>query len=164
MNSATVTATRPVVAGAGWPGALRRGSTRPGAPGGFTWVLPEPVPKKRPVPNQNWVLADRIPPGRVWFTARQTMVGAAVLFVCFAHLFNITNWPVFFDDEGTYVAQAWSVYTRGQLAHYPTGTTIRPAAGCSWQRSSRRCRHSAYTPRQCWAATSWCFTPAPPHC
>ena len=31
---------------------------------------------------------------------------------------NISNWPLFFDDEGTYVAEAWAVYMRGDLAHY----------------------------------------------
>ena len=31
---------------------------------------------------------------------------------------GIANYPTYGDDEGTYVAQAWAVLARGQLAHY----------------------------------------------
>lgn len=51
-------------------------------------------------------------------TARPLLVGLGLMLVVLVHLVNIGGWPVFFDDEGTYVAQAWSVYTQGTLAHY----------------------------------------------
>lgn len=50
--------------------------------------------------------------------SRHIAVGVSVLFIALVHLVNINNWPLFFDDEGTYVAEAWAVYTRGDLAHY----------------------------------------------
>ena len=56
------------------------------------------------------------PPSRL--PPRQIMVGVAVLFIALVHVVNINNWPLFFDDEGTYVAEAWAVYTRGELGHY----------------------------------------------
>ena len=34
------------------------------------------------------------------------------------HAWGMTRSPAPFDDEGTYVAQAWAVLERGQLAHY----------------------------------------------
>ncbi len=34
------------------------------------------------------------------------------------HLVNIAGFPAFFDDEGTYVSQAWAVRTDGDLAPY----------------------------------------------
>ena len=74
----------------------------------------------RPAPAEDheW---GQVPPGPrvpVWFTARQTVVGVAVLVITLVHLVNLDNWPLFFDDEGTYVAEAWAVYERGALAHY----------------------------------------------
>lgn len=45
-------------------------------------------------------------------------VGVAVMVIAVVHLVNLNNWPLFFDDEGTYVAEAWAVYARGDLAHY----------------------------------------------
>jgi len=35
-----------------------------------------------------------------------------------AHGYNMFHFPAYFDDEGTYIAQAWSVVARGQLSHY----------------------------------------------
>lgn len=32
--------------------------------------------------------------------------------------FNMFHYPAYFDDEGTYVAQAWAVMIKGQLSHY----------------------------------------------
>jgi len=71
-----------------------------------------------PAEEFEWVLTEPVPQGPLWFTARQTVVGAAIVLIALVHLININNWPVFFDDEGTYVAEAWAVYTRGDLAHY----------------------------------------------
>lgn len=33
------------------------------------------------------------------------------------HLVNLSGWPTYFDDEGTYAAQGWAVF-QGNLAHY----------------------------------------------
>lgn len=49
---------------------------------------------------------------------RLIAVGVAVLLVAVLHAVNISNWPLYFDDEGTYVAEAWAAYSRGDLAHY----------------------------------------------
>ena len=49
---------------------------------------------------------------------RRVVVGLAVLLVATLHLVNINSWPLFFDDEGTYVAEAWAVHSSGALAHY----------------------------------------------
>ena len=62
--------------------------------------------------------ADLKPKSPPRLPARQIAVGVVVLFIALVHLVNINNWPLFFDDEGTYVAEAWAVYTRGELAHY----------------------------------------------
>lgn len=64
------------------------------------------------------VLVEPVPRAPRWFSTRRSVVGVAVLLIAVVHLVNINNWPLFFDDEGTYVAQAWAVYTRGKLAHY----------------------------------------------
>lgn len=44
-------------------------------------------------------------------------VGLAAALVALVHVANLNGWPAYFDDEGTYVAQAWAVY-QGDLAHY----------------------------------------------
>ena len=80
----------------------------------FHWNLPEPVTR----PNPDWVLSEPVPDAPIWFTRRQTIVGVAIVLIALVHLINISNWPLFFDDEGTYVAEAWAVYMRGDLAHY----------------------------------------------
>jgi 4-amino-4-deoxy-L-arabinose transferase-like glycosyltransferase len=89
-------------------------SLRPVADETFTWDLPEPFAR----PNPDWVLSDPLPDAPIWFTTRQTIVGAAILLIALVHVTNIGSWPLFFDDEGTYVAEAWAVYMRGDLAHY----------------------------------------------
>lgn len=48
---------------------------------------------------------------------RSVVVVIAMLAIAVAHGVNVNGWPVFGDDEGTYVAQAWAVL-RGDLAHY----------------------------------------------
>lgn len=85
----------------------------------FTWDLPAPARPTGPAPGDfTWDLPDEIPRESAWFGTRRTIVGVALLVIAVVHLVNINNWPLFFDDEGTYVAEAWSVYARGQLAHY----------------------------------------------
>lgn len=81
----------------------------------FTWDLPATTPAG---PSDGWTLPDPVPQPPQWFSARQTIAGIALLLIAIVHLININNWPLFFDDEGTYVAEAWAVYTRGDLAHY----------------------------------------------
>jgi hypothetical protein len=49
-------------------------------------------------------------------TPRAGLVASVVLIVL-AHAVNATNWPLYGDDEGTYVAQGWAVLS-GELAHY----------------------------------------------
>lgn len=50
-------------------------------------------------------------------TRRRVILDSALVLVAVAHLLNLTGWPVFGDDEGTYTAQAWAVL-QGNLAHY----------------------------------------------
>ena len=77
----------------------------------------------RPLPVE---VDDRVPAERTPQPARRrravtplrAVVGVAVLVIAVVHLVNLNNWPLFFDDEGTYVAEAWAVYARGELAHY----------------------------------------------
>ncbi len=35
-----------------------------------------------------------------------------------AHAYNMFHYPTYFDDEGTYIAEAWAFVTKGQLSHY----------------------------------------------
>ncbi|HEY5980534.1 MAG TPA: glycosyltransferase family 39 protein [Microlunatus sp.] len=48
---------------------------------------------------------------------RRTALVLGLLLITTAHLINLTGWPIFGDDEGTYTAQAWAVL-QGELAHY----------------------------------------------
>lgn len=82
----------------------------------FSWQLPALPPA--PAAADGWTLPGLVPQTRQWFTPRQTIVGVAVLLIVLVHLVNINNWPLFFDDEGTYVAEAWAVFARGELAPY----------------------------------------------
>lgn len=101
---------------------------RPTTEEGFTWNLPQPVEgAAQPSPTlraqstrhlDDWKLPEAVPHSSLWFSVRQTVVGVAVLLIALLHLININNWPLFFDDEGTYVAEAWAVYSRGELGHY----------------------------------------------
>lgn len=36
----------------------------------------------------------------------------------FVHATNLHGWPQYFEDESTYVSQAWALQTQGQLSHY----------------------------------------------
>ncbi len=46
------------------------------------------------------------------------LVGALVAVVAVVHGINMGHSPAFFDDEGTYVSQAWAVTHLGELAPY----------------------------------------------
>ncbi|SFT76566.1 4-amino-4-deoxy-L-arabinose transferase [Geodermatophilus amargosae] len=45
-------------------------------------------------------------------------VGLALIVIGVAHSLNLAGWPRYFDDEGTYYSQAWSVLNMGSLAPY----------------------------------------------
>lgn len=75
--------------------------------------LPVDVDERMPPERQ-----PQLPARRAAAPRHQVVVGLAVLVIAVVHVINLNNWPLFFDDEGTYVAEAWAVYTRGELAHY----------------------------------------------
>ena len=69
-------------------------------------ISQEPIakrPKRRPSRRLNRDL--------VWLLP--TLIGATVL-----HAWNMLRSPMPFDDEGTYVSQAWALATHGELSHY----------------------------------------------
>ena len=45
-------------------------------------------------------------------------VGAALLAGLVVSVWGISQYPIPFDDEGTYMAEAWAVLTNGELSHY----------------------------------------------
>jgi 4-amino-4-deoxy-L-arabinose transferase-like glycosyltransferase len=54
-----------------------------------------------------------------WFDRWWKMIVAAVLIAnLVVLLWNIGGYPAPFDDEGTYVSQAWAVIERSELSHY----------------------------------------------
>jgi 4-amino-4-deoxy-L-arabinose transferase-like glycosyltransferase len=82
---------------------------------------PRPRPRRRPEPS--------LPPGRdgaaaaarAWLqthAASLPIVGALLALTAILVGTGITHYPTFADDEGTYVAEAWSVLAHGQLSHY----------------------------------------------
>lgn len=46
------------------------------------------------------------------------VVGVSLLVVGVAHSLNLAGWPRYWDDEGTYYSQAWSVQHLGSLSPY----------------------------------------------
>ncbi|MDO5094437.1 MAG: glycosyltransferase family 39 protein [Propionibacteriaceae bacterium] len=50
---------------------------------------------------------------RDWVWLLPTLIGATVL-----HAWNMLRSPMPFDDEGTYISQAWTLATQGELSHY----------------------------------------------
>lgn len=46
------------------------------------------------------------------------LVGSVLLIAAIAHGYNMFNFPYYENDEGTYMSQAWSLVTQGQLAPY----------------------------------------------
>ncbi len=81
------------------PPSLRE-ALRPSRP---TPVAPSPRPR-----------APRLDAALLWRAA----VGAGLLVVAVAYLVNISGWPEFSDDEGTYFSQAWAVQNLQALAPY----------------------------------------------
>jgi hypothetical protein len=78
----------------------------------MTAVLDRPsvrVPERRPLPDRR--------PSRVPVRER-VVVGLALLTVGVAHSLNLAGWPRYWDDEGTYYSQAWSVQHLGSLSPY----------------------------------------------
>jgi 4-amino-4-deoxy-L-arabinose transferase-like glycosyltransferase len=54
-----------------------------------------------------------------WVDRRWNLIIGAVLIANLVGLlWNIGDYPAPFDDEGTYVSQAWAVIERGELSHY----------------------------------------------
>ena len=56
-----------------------------------------------------------------WLVARRTglaVLAPLLLLVGVVNAWGLDDYPARFDDEGTYVSQAWSVMSEGQLAHY----------------------------------------------
>lgn len=56
---------------------------------------------------------------RTWLRARAPVLGVLTVFVLVSAVqaWNMDAYPINFEDEGTYVAQAWAAL-RGELAHY----------------------------------------------
>lgn len=46
------------------------------------------------------------------------IVAVLVVIGAYLTLRNISGYPAWYEDEGTYEAQAWAIQTRGELAHY----------------------------------------------
>lgn len=82
----------------------------------MTDTLIEPVPQpgfraRRLVPVlavARWPLRHR----------RAATASALLAVVAALHTVNIGGWPAFFDDEGTYLSQAWAVRSQGELTPY----------------------------------------------
>jgi 4-amino-4-deoxy-L-arabinose transferase-like glycosyltransferase len=56
-----------------------------------------------------------------WLAERRTgltVLAPALLLVGVVNAWGLTRYPARFDDEGTYVSQAWALMTHGHLAHY----------------------------------------------
>ena len=53
----------------------------------------------------------------------------SLVVIALAYLLNLAGWPAYFDDEGTYVSQAWAVQEMGALAPYTYWFDHRPSAG-----------------------------------
>ncbi|PXW35264.1 UNVERIFIED_CONTAM: dolichyl-phosphate-mannose-protein mannosyltransferase [Williamsia faeni] len=52
-----------------------------------------------------------------WFRGSRLAVVIGLVAIMLAHAINSANWPLYGDDEGTYVSQSWAVL-HGELAHY----------------------------------------------
>jgi len=67
----------------------------------------------------------------------RVVVGLGLLLVGVVHSLNLAGWPRYWDDEGTYYSQAWSVTNLGSLAPYTYWYDHPPVgwlqlAGFSW--------------------------------
>jgi hypothetical protein len=55
----------------------------------------------------------------LWFHRRSVaVVGVLIIVVAAVHVIGMNRYPALADDEGTYVAQAWSAQVHHRLAHY----------------------------------------------
>ena len=55
----------------------------------------------------------------LWERRLSAVIVLGLLAVCgWVEATNMTGWPSPFDDEGTYVSQAWSTINHGMLSHY----------------------------------------------
>lgn len=55
---------------------------------------------------------------RTLFLPKYFLILTILLFATFTHSYNMQGFPYFENDEGTYMSQAWSLVTQGQLAPY----------------------------------------------
>src|SRR5688572_28134550 len=55
-------------------------------------------------------------------------ISSLLLVTGFVSIPNMANYPQRFEDEGTYVSQAWAVIEKGDLAHYTYWYDHPPAA------------------------------------
>lgn len=67
---------------------------------------PRPAPAPRPQRTPRTSVRERV------------VVGLSLLVVAVAHSVNLAGWPRYWDDEGTYYSQAWSVQHLGSLSPY----------------------------------------------
>jgi hypothetical protein len=70
-----------------------------------------------PRPGPRHLTPVGVPRRRLLEHPRRLALALGLLAIGLLHLVNLNGWPIFFDDEGTYVAQAWATY-QGELAHY----------------------------------------------
>ena len=75
-------------------------------------VLERPVVR---APQRHAPLAHRAPRTSL---RERIVVGVSLLVVGVAHSLNLAGWPRYWDDEGTYYSQAWSVQHLGSLSPY----------------------------------------------
>jgi 4-amino-4-deoxy-L-arabinose transferase-like glycosyltransferase len=85
------------------------------------------------LPLPNYPLTRRLPTaGRRYNSIVRwevLLIMAILLIAALAHGINMFNFPYYFDDEGTYMAQAWAVIHMGKLAPY---TYIYDHAPLGW--------------------------------
>ena len=96
----------------------------PGEPAGARGGLAGPP--ALPLPEADWPRAKDAGPSRAaragaWVRAHRLdlcIVGALSLVLGTVHAWGMGRYPAFFDDEGTYVSQAWSVNAFQELSPY----------------------------------------------
>ena len=77
--------------------------------------LLDPVERSAPARPSHW---RRL---RAWTRAHRgglVLLGLVLVVAGVAHAWGMHSSPAPSDDEGTYMAQAWAVQRRGDLAHY----------------------------------------------
>ncbi len=85
------------------------------------------------LPPPNYPLTSKLPTAGRQHNSIQRwevlLIMAILLIAALAHDINMFNFPYYFDDEGTYMAQAWAVIHIGKLAPY---TYIYDHAPLGW--------------------------------